>query len=545
MKSPAIPAEGTPSQNILQDEHQDAQRDPLVMLAGPLAASPDVIGRLPAVPFRTCVWQGGEGLVECVLNHCPDMILLDAAVEDAAGLCRTLSGLVPNIPVILLAAACDADAKKRLLECGCVDCLSLPEQAAEIEPRFNIHLARHLRQRQQQRQLDEMRTQLYSMEEQARVRTFELRRKNYQLRCEIGERLNTETILRAREEQYRTLAENASDIIIRYSTACRRLYVNPAFERIIKLKSSQLIGQSPVDFATTLRNAAEYQAVLERVIATGINADTVVELIDDGGSVSYYQMRVVAEFDRNGKVMSVLAVGRNISHLKEAERYLEESRAQLRDLATHIEAAREEERKHLARELHDELGQLLSTLRMRTRLLQPEYIGDDTKLLRERTEAMLGIIDNAVEMVRRFVTNLRPGILDLDICSALQWLGQGFANTYGVPCRVNVPPGLCKVDDGLSVALFRIAQESLNNVVKHAGATRVSLTLQEAPEWIVLEVQDNGRGFDPVQSARKKTFGILGIKERVEMLKGRLQIDSAVGKGARVRVEIPRDYKKQ
>lgn len=543
MKNPAIPAEGLPSRTALQDAHQDAQSDPLVMLAGSLAVSADVISHLPAVHFRTCVWQGGDGLVDSVLNHCPDLILLDAAVDDATTFCRTLNDIAPNIPVILLAASCTAESKKKLLECGCADCLSLPEQVTEIEPRFNIHLERRLRLRQQQRQLDEMRAQLYSMEEQARLRTFELSRKNYQLRREIGERLNTETILRSREEQYRTLAENASDIIIRYSTACRRLYVNPAFERIIKLKSSQLIGQSPVGFATTLRNAAEYQAVLERVITTGINADTLAELIEDDGNVNYYQMRVVAEFDRNGKVMSVLAVGRNISPLKQAERYLEESRAQLRDLATHIEAAREEERKHLARELHDELGQLLSTLRMRTRLLQPEYIGDDRKLLRERTDAMLKIIDNAVEMVRRFVTNLRPGILDLDICSALQWLGQGFSNTYGVPCRVNVPPGICKVDDGLSVALFRIAQESLNNVVKHAGATQVSLTLQEAPKYIVLEVQDNGRGFDPVQSARKKTFGILGIKERVEMLKGRLQIDSAVGQGARVHVEIPREYK--
>jgi signal transduction histidine kinase len=172
--------------------------------------------------------------------------------------------------------------------------------------------------------------------------------------------------------------------------------------------------------------------------------------------------------------------------------------------------------------------------------LQPEYIGDDMKLLRDRTDTMLKIIDNAVEMVRKFVTNLRPGILDLDICSALQWLGQGFANTYGIPCRIDLPTEMCRVDDGLSVAVFRIAQESLTNVVKHANATEVDLSLHADADWVVLEIQDNGRGFDPLQSARKKTFGILGIKERVEMLKGHFVIDSAVGQGARVRIEIPR-----
>jgi len=512
----------------------------MVLLDGKLSARPEIAGLISAELFETSMLPRNGELLATIRSLQPHVVLLDADVPDeCSAVCGSLSTEFPDIVLIAITTSVASAPRLQLLASGCSDVIAFPDLADEIVPRLHIHLQRLAKQYQLQRQVEALQQYQDNLEKQVQLRTAALSRNNAQLRNEIRQRVLIESQLRAREEQFRTLAENASDIIVRYDRQCRRTYVNPAYEKVTSMRATAVLGKTPVELSNLFSQGQAYQAALEKVIATSINADVMFDWETDTGSRIVYQTRIVPEFDRQGKVMSVLAIGRNISALKDAERHLQESRAQLQELALHSEAMREGERKQIARELHDELGQLLTTLRMRTRLLQPEFIGTDEALLRERTTSMLSIIDNAMEKVRNVVSNLRPGILDLDIASALQWLGHEFVRNHDIDCEVSVPEVKFKLDDERSVALFRIAQESLTNIVKHSGASRVDMAFRQRSGLLILEIQDDGRGFDPVQSAKKKSFGLLGIKERVQMLHGQVFIDSAIGRGVTLRVEIP------
>lgn len=500
-------------------------------------------GRLLSEIFSIVVAQDGATGCQQALDLRPDLILLDAQLPEMHGVegCRMLKAHVEtrDIPVILLSAGSSRESRLDALKSGCADFIVLPEQVDEILARIEIQLDRLTRYKQLQGQNEQLRCRQNNLEKQAALRTAALSRINQQLRTEIGERVHIEAALREGEEQYRTLAENASDVIIRYDLECRLIYANPACLRLGGLPMASVLGKTPLEQSIFGIDARDYQKLLEKVIATSINAEMQFESLSGAGPHEFYHVRFVAEHDRRGRVMSVLAVARNITALKEVERHLEDSRSQLRELTIHREAGREEERRQIARELHDELGQLLTTLRMRTRLLQPEFIGGDQEVLRERTTSMLSIIDEAVDVVRNVISDLRPGILDLDIASALQWLGHRFTCDHGIVCEVEVPGNECRLDDARTIALFRIAQESLTNVVKHSGASLVKMSFRKQCGRFVLEIRDNGRGFDPARTDGKKTFGLLGIKERVQMLGGRVFIEGEAGRGAAIRVEIP------
>jgi signal transduction histidine kinase len=245
----------------------------------------------------------------------------------------------------------------------------------------------------------------------------------------------------------------------------------------------------------------------------------------------------VPERDQHGQLVSILAVGRNISAIRAAERRLKESHAQLRQLSSHRETAREEERKRIAREIHDELGQQLTALRMGISLLRLQF-GNDHPLLVERVQALMVRVDETIQVVRNVATSLRPSALDMGLTPALEWLVSEFTQNTGIYCRLKAPSSRLGLDDEHATATFRVIQESLTNVARHAQASRVDIHLERSTEHVLIEVRDNGKGFDPEQLP-KGTLGMLGMRERGHMLGGAVTIDSAPGQGARVRVHIP------
>lgn len=214
--------------------------------------------------------------------------------------------------------------------------------------------------------------------------------------------------------------------------------------------------------------------------------------------------------------------------------------AVLRDLSAHMESAREEERKRIAREVHDELGQALTVLRMDVSLLRLHFGGQSPALM-ERILAMKEGVDRTIRIMRHVTSTLRPVALDLGLISGLEWLVEEFTHHAGIDCQLQAS-GCDEVvlDDGRATALFRIVQESLTNVVKHAAASAVVVSIRiEDNRSICVKISDNGKGFVPGGARKAGSFGLIGMRERALMLHGKVDIDSTPGTGTRVEVCIP------
>lgn len=229
----------------------------------------------------------------------------------------------------------------------------------------------------------------------------------------------------------------------------------------------------------------------------------------------------------------------NITYRKQFEKELELSRGRLRDLSMHLQTAREKERTRIAQELHDELGQLLTALNTGIILLRKK-IPERQQLLQERTKAMKDLIDMTMQTVKRIYMDLRPGMLDhLGLPAAVEWQCQEFQNRTGIRCRVDVTPPDMEPNKDTSITVFRILQETLTNVARHAGATRVEVSLRGLGDDLELVVADNGRGIREDELHKPKSFGLLGVRERVDYRGGEVRISGRSRKGTTVTVRLP------
>ncbi|MCS0807415.1 PAS domain S-box protein [Massilia agilis] len=230
----------------------------------------------------------------------------------------------------------------------------------------------------------------------------------------------------------------------------------------------------------------------------------------------------------------------NITDSKRNEQQLTESRQLLRELSAHRELVREEERKKVAREVHDELGQALTALRMDVALLRMAD-GPHSEALLARFAAMKEAVDRTIGIVRNVTSALRPAALDLGLNAALEWQVDEFARRSGIECVLHADEADVELDDGQATALFRIVQESLTNVLKHAGASYVEVHLEASDDSIALAVRDNGQGFAAEAAPQRGKFGLMGMRERVLMLGGTVEINSAQGVGTSIEVRLPRN----
>jgi signal transduction histidine kinase len=226
---------------------------------------------------------------------------------------------------------------------------------------------------------------------------------------------------------------------------------------------------------------------------------------------------------------------------KRAEDQLRESHKQLRALSVYLQHVREEERTRIAREVHDELGQALTSCKLDVSWMA-HHLPRGQKELRQKAKGLSAHIDSTIQTVRRISTELRPGILDhLGLAAALEWQAHEFQLRTGIRCDVSAhlhDPGL---DPDLTTAFFRIFQETLTNVIRHAAATRVKVLLKEEASRVILEVQDNGRGIGRDEISDPRSMGLLGMRERAALLGGDFSIRRMrAGKGTRACVAIPR-----
>jgi signal transduction histidine kinase len=239
-----------------------------------------------------------------------------------------------------------------------------------------------------------------------------------------------------------------------------------------------------------------------------------------------------------------LLLAREMEERKRAEDALHEKEALLRDLVARKEAIQEEERRRVAREIHDQLGSYLSALRLNVNLLLLN-LGKAKPDIAKTIAKLLDLVDTTIQVSRDVASSLRPATLDMGIVPALDWLAAAFTRSTGIPCKAELPPSDVSMDEEKAVAIFRIVQESLTNVARHAKATMVQIALESEPGAFVVEVKDNGIGFDTSAPRKEKTLGLMGISERAMAVGGELTISSQPGEGTLVRLRIPAEEARQ
>jgi signal transduction histidine kinase len=255
------------------------------------------------------------------------------------------------------------------------------------------------------------------------------------------------------------------------------------------------------------------------------------------GRTLWVDLSVSTIRDEQGEIVACIGVVSDITARKESVRALADSRRHLRALASHQEEILEQERKHIASEVHDELGQLLTALKMDISLLRLRF-GENLQLL-TMVDEMRSLVDKTIGVVRNVASNLRPAALDHGLVPALDWLADDFAKRWSIPCKLKVGAGETALDDLQSTAIFRVVQESLTNVARHAQASEVIVSLHESEHVLHLSVKDDGRGFDARDSDCGTGFGLFGMRERLLALGGTLRIESAPGAGTCVAIELP------
>jgi len=344
---------------------------------------------------------------------------------------------------------------------------------------------------------------------------------------------------------YRDLAERESRIrrlvdanivgILVWGANGDVLEANDAFLRMVGYERKDLIsGRVRWTDLTPPEWRESTELALAQMAVTGQLPPMEKEYIrKDGSRVPVMVAR--AAFDASGKEGVAFVI--DLTERKEAEHRLRESYEMLRELTSRRETAREEERKHLAREMHDELGQYLTALRMRASALRIQF-GSEHPMLFDGTRALVALVDETMQVLRGVITSLRPPALDTGIVAALEWLAAEFNRNGRTTCRLRVQDESIVMSEDRAIVLFRLVQEALTNVARHAAATEVIITLERTADAFVLEVRDDGQGFD-ARAIRKTSFGLVGMEERVLMLGGRIDVVSSPGAGTAIKVNLP------
>ncbi|MRR24182.1 sensor histidine kinase, partial [bacterium] len=258
-----------------------------------------------------------------------------------------------------------------------------------------------------------------------------------------------------------------------------------------------------------------------------------------GGEERFVHLRLHVVPDDGETLSQVLVSWIDITDRVDYEEGLKEPGETLRRLNIHIEEAREKERTQIAMNLHDDLGQKLTALRMNLSWLR-KRIGVQSPLVIEKLDEVEGIIESSVSTVQRISSDLRPALLyDLGLKDAVEWHMKQNLEPAGIKGSFRLTPADFKIEEKTSIVLFRIIQEALTNIIRHSGASVAGINITIKPSFIELVIKDNGRGVDPDAVIDPKSFGITGIKERVKNISGDFTLTGERGKGTTLTVRIP------
>lgn len=376
----------------------------------------------------------------------------------------------------------------------------------------------------------------------------------------ITERKRTHEALRTSEERYRSFIVNSSEGIWRFEIEqpidvsvptdeqialfFKHAYLaecNDSMARMYgHLRADDIVGARFGDFA--LQSSPANPGSLRRFISSGYRLlDVKTAELDASGCQKYFSNNVIG-IVVNGVLLRVWGVQRDETEQKRAEEELKRSREQLRALAAYLQSIREKERADIAREMHDVFGQSLTSLRIDIAWLTTKLknAGSVTPVIDERLQDIDRLLNETIASVKKLSTELRPGVLDkFGLGAAIEWQGEEFSRRTGIDCVSRIPKKELSLAPERSTALFRILQEALSNVARHSEATRVKVELSFQKPNVVLSISDNGRGITNEQLLAPDSLGLLGMRERAELLGGRFSVTAKPEAGTEVKASLP------
>ncbi len=376
-------------------------------------------------------------------------------------------------------------------------------------------------------------------------RTAELRKVNRDLRAEIMRRIQMEKELIESQRFVHRIADATPNILYLYDVIeNRNIYVNPLVKDILGYSPESIKKMKGAFFQTLLHPddapVVASMAARFRKAKDGDIIESEYRLKNAKAEWRWFYSRdIVFKRTSDGLLKLILGISQDVTERKLVEEELKNSREQLRVLLAHLQSVREDERTRISREIHDELGQSLTALKLDLSWLL-KRLNKEQKPLVEKAGLMSKLIDMNIQTVKRISAELRPGLLDdLGLPAAFEWQAEDFQKRTGIHCEVRIHPEDIALDRNLSTAMFRIFQETLTNVVRHAKARNVSVTLRKKKEAVLLEVKDDGKGITEKQISSPKSIGLIGMRERVHFFGGSVKISGKKDKGTIVTVTIP------
>ena len=354
----------------------------------------------------------------------------------------------------------------------------------------------------------------------------------------------TKQLLEKSEEKFHRLAENLNEIffIADIEEGKPKLtYISPAYEEIRGVSISEVYedplscmkGVHPDDYSFV------EEALVNAIVNNGINPGINYRIYKKDNEIRWFNTKCNILKDDNGKPVQMFGLTTDITNLKLIEEKLNQTNERLHSLTEHLHNIREEERKRISREIHDELGQLLTAIKIDlSRLsLNPTKTVDE---ISTEIDIMLKLVDRSIKSVKEIATELRPGILDqLGLTASIDWQLKEFQARTKIKCKSNLEDELIDLSTDKATAMFRMFQETLTNIARHSGATEVKVSLKVINGNILLEIKDNGKGITADEINNPKSLGLIGMKERAYLIGGKLEIKGFCNKGTKVTIKAP------
>jgi PAS domain S-box-containing protein len=337
------------------------------------------------------------------------------------------------------------------------------------------------------------------------------------------------------------IVDSAMDAVVTVDGEQRIVLFNRAAEQVFGVRREEALG-TPLDRFLPARFRAAHHGHIEHFGRTGVTSRrmgdvTMLWALRADGSEFPIEASISQAVEEGRRFFTVIL--RDVTLRRQAEEALKRSEQELRELSARVLEAREEEKTHIARELHDELGQLLTALKMDLAWLR-ERLADPA--LAAKAAEMGGVLDQTVNATRRISADLRPLMLDdLGLADATGWLVQDFAQRSGIHCEARLPDAeaLQDLSKNVATAVYRAVQESLTNIARHAGAKHAWVVCDLRDGMLHVEVEDDGRGLAPQDLAKPRSLGLKGMRERFTYLGGSLDIAPAPRGGTRLRLRVP------
>ena len=353
---------------------------------------------------------------------------------------------------------------------------------------------------------------------------------------DITERKKAEAALKDSEEKFKILFESAPDAYYLSNLEGTFIDGNKAAEKLFGYKKNELIGNNFLKMNILDKDEISRMVKLLVLNSRGMSTGTdefILKRKDNRKVFTEILTHPVKIKDKN----LVLGIARDITRRKKAEEEAEASGKKLRDLARHLQSVREQERTNIAREMHDELGQLTTALKMDIVRMKNQM--SEEPLIKE-LQAMSDLTDVTIKTIKRMSSDLRPGILDdLGLLPALEWYLNEYQTRTGIQCSLDITPRNIDLDPERTTAVYRILQETFTNVARHARASRVTANLKKEKNILKLRISDNGIGITQEEISNTQSFGLIGIQERAEVFGGNVKITGKKGKGTTLVATIP------